>query len=112
MMRGGEIFVPKIPSMKMTDVATAISPKAGHKVVGIRPGEKLHEVLISAEDAWYTVEMDDRFSIEPSYRYWEVERKKLPGAKPVPEEFSYTSNNNSEWLQPRELLPLLGTETA
>ena len=112
MMRGGEIFVPKIPSMKMTDVATAISPKAGHKVVGIRPGEKLHEVLISAEDAWYTVEMDDRFSIEPSYRYWEVERKQLPGSKPVPEEFSYTSNNNTEWMKPQELLPLLGTETA
>jgi UDP-N-acetylglucosamine 4,6-dehydratase len=108
MMRGGEIFVPKIPSMKMTDVATAISPKAKHKVVGIRPGEKLHEVLISAEDAWYTVEMNDRFSIEPSYRYWEVERQQLPGAKPVPEEFSYTSNNNSEWMQPDELKPLLG----
>jgi UDP-N-acetylglucosamine 4,6-dehydratase len=111
MMRGGEIFVPKIPSMKMTDVATAISPKAGPKVVGIRPGEKLHEVLISAEDAWYTVEMDDRFSIEPSYRYWEVERQPLPGAKPVPEEFSYTSNNNTEWMNPDELKPLLG-ETA
>jgi UDP-N-acetylglucosamine 4,6-dehydratase len=111
MMRGGEIFVPKIPSMKMTDVATAISPKAGHKVVGIRPGEKLHEVLISAEDAWYTVEMDDRFSIEPSYRYWEVERQPLPGAKPVPEEFSYTSTNNTEWMNPDQLKPLLG-ETA
>ncbi len=111
MMRGGEIFVPKIPSMKMTDVATAISPKAGHKVVGIRPGEKLHEVLISAEDAWYTVEMNDRFSIEPSYRYWEVERQPLPGAKPVPEEFSYTSNNNTEWMNPDQLKPLLG-ETA
>jgi UDP-N-acetylglucosamine 4,6-dehydratase len=112
MMRGGEIFVPKIPSMKMTDVATAISPKAGHKVVGIRPGEKLHEVLISAEDSWYTLEMEDRFSIEPSYRYWEVERQKLPGAKPVAEEFAYTSNNNGEWLKPEELLPLLGKETA
>jgi UDP-N-acetylglucosamine 4,6-dehydratase len=69
-------------------------------------------VLISAEDAWYTVELADRFSIEPSYRYWETERKPLPGSKPVPEEFSYTSNNNSEWMKPEELLPLLGTEKA
>ena len=112
MMRGGEIFVPKIPSMKMTDVATAISPKAGHKIVGIRPGEKLHEVLISAEDAWYTVELADRFSIEPSYRFWESERAALPNSKPAPEEFSYTSNNNTEWMKAEELLSLLGTEPA
>ena len=70
------------------------------------------EVLISAEDAWYTVELADRFSIEPSYRFWESERAALPNSKPAPEDFSYTSNNNTEWMKGEELLPLLGTEPA
>ena len=98
MMRGGEIFVPKIPSMKIVDLAAALAPNLPIKVVGIRPGEKLHEVMVTTDDGRVTVELPDRFVIEPSFNFWARERSSLAGAQPVPENFSYASDNNTQWL--------------
>ncbi len=110
LMRGGEIFVPKIPSMKITDVAEAIGPGLKQRVVGIRPGEKLHEVLITEEDAWTTWEMPDRYIIEPSHIHWESNRPKPAGATPVAEGFYYNSRNNAEWMTGPQLQQLMSAE--
>ncbi|HEY4163433.1 MAG TPA: UDP-N-acetylglucosamine 4,6-dehydratase (inverting) [Dongiaceae bacterium] len=112
LMRGGEIFVPKIPSMKMTDVAAAIGPEAKVKVVGIRPGEKLHEVLITEEDAWTTWELPDRYVIEPSHSHWEAKRPAIPDANRVAEGFRYDSRNNTEWMPRDKLNAILQAEPA
>lgn len=95
-MYGGEIFVPKIPSMKITDLAKAIAPKAKAKVVGIRPGEKLHEVMISADDARQTKELADCYVIQPAF-YWWGKGNHAEG-KDVSDGFSYASNTNEQWL--------------
>ena len=113
LMRGGEIFVPKIPSMTMPDLVHAMAPGAGIKVVGIRPGEKLHEIMISADDARATVEFEDRYAIEPNFA--EFGRKPYSaadGAKPVAEDFSYSSDNNHDWLSPEGLLAMLEEKAA
>jgi len=96
-MHGGEVFVPKIPSMKVKDLAAAVAPEAEITYTGIRPGEKLHEVLISEDEARNTVEFDDMFIVQPSGttwfgRDWEKSGKKLP------DDYHYSSNNNTEWL--------------
>ena len=104
LMRGGEIFVPKIPSMKITDLASAMAPQAGVKVVGIRPGEKLHEMMISQDDARNTVDIGDRYVIQPSFV--EYARRPHAGAS-LDEGFSYSSDNNVEWLGGREMLAML-----
>lgn len=105
-MRGGEIFVPKIPSMKMTDLAVAMAPGICIKVIGIRPGEKLHEMMISADDARTTVDLGDRYAIEPAFS--EFGRKSFDGDHPmVVEGFSYASDTNDEWLSGEGLLALL-----
>jgi UDP-N-acetylglucosamine 4,6-dehydratase/5-epimerase len=98
MMRGGEIFVPKVPSMKVTDVAKAFLPNADFDIIGIRPGEKLHEALITLDDARNTIELDDRFILEPEFAFWSRKHYSDIGAKPVPEDFSYVSNVNDDWL--------------
>ncbi|MGR4865573.1 UDP-N-acetylglucosamine 4,6-dehydratase (inverting) [Caulobacter sp. LARHSG274] len=99
LMRGGEIFVPKIPSMTMPDLVKAMSPDAGVKVIGIRPGEKLHEMMISADDARATVELADRYVIEPTFVEYPRERfAAADGARPVAEGFSYSSDTNDDWL--------------
>lgn len=98
LMDGGEIFVPRIPSMKVIDVATAMAPHLPHRIVGIRPGEKLHEVMISQDDAMNTVEYRDRYIILPSFSYWKREGIYAAEAKNVPQEFSYASNTNPDWL--------------
>jgi len=103
-MRGGEIFVPKIPSMKVTDLAQAMAPQIATKVVGIRPGEKLHEMMISADDARTTVDLGDRYAIEPAFA--EYSRAPLAGER-LGEGFSYASDANDEWLSGDELLALL-----
>ena len=103
-MHGGEIFVPKIPSMKMTDLAAAMAPSLPIKVVGIRPGEKLHEMMISADDARSTVDLGDRYAIEPAFV--EYQREPLKGAR-LPEDFSYASDTNDEWLTGDGLLAVL-----
>jgi UDP-N-acetylglucosamine 4,6-dehydratase len=104
MMRGGEIFVPKIPSMRMTDLAEAMAPGLPIKVVGIRPGEKLHEIMISADDARSTVDLGDRYAIEPAFV--EYTREPLTGAW-LDEGFCYASDTNDEWLSGAGLLAML-----
>ncbi|MEK9753129.1 MAG: UDP-N-acetylglucosamine 4,6-dehydratase (inverting) [Rhodospirillaceae bacterium] len=106
MMRGGEIFIPKIPSMKITDLAEAMSPGIKQKVIGIRPGEKLHEVMITEDDARNTVEFPDRFVIEPSPAAW-TDHVLRDGAKPVEDGFRYSSDNNTEWLDADGLRELI-----
>lgn len=97
LMHGGEIFVPKIYSMKVTDLATAVAPHLPIKVIGIRPGEKLHEIMVPADDARNTIELEDRYVIEPQFSGWRGPDQGIKG-KPVPELFSYSSDNNDEWL--------------
>jgi len=112
LMRGGEIFVPKIPSMKITDLAKAIGPKTKAKVVGIRPGEKLHEVLITDEDAWTTWELPDRYVIEPAHVHWEARRPAILDSKRVADGFRYDSRNNGEWMTGEKLAEILQAEPA
>lgn len=107
MMRGGEIFVPKIPTMKVSDVASCIAPDTPQRIVGIRPGEKLHEVMITEDDARSTLELDDRYIIEPAFAFWDRESYTADGATPVAEDFVYASNTNTEWLDGPGLATLL-----
>jgi UDP-N-acetylglucosamine 4,6-dehydratase len=109
-MRGGEIFVPKIPSMRVVDLASAMAPGLKQEVVGIRPGEKLHEMMISADDARTTVDLGDRYAIQPAFA--EYTRKPFVDAKPAPEGFSYASDSNDEWLQGAQLLAMLEPKAA
>ncbi|MEK9723234.1 MAG: UDP-N-acetylglucosamine 4,6-dehydratase (inverting) [Rhodospirillaceae bacterium] len=97
MMRGGEIFIPKIPSMTITDLAEALAPGSKYKIIGIRPGEKLHEVMITEDDARNTVEFPDRYVIEPNPVAW-TGHVLRDGAIPVEDGFRYSSDNNKEWL--------------
>jgi len=106
MMRGGEIFVPKIPSMKIVDIAAAMAPGLPTKIIGIRPGEKLHEMMISSDDARTTVDLGDRYVIEPAFA--EYTRAPLDGGQ-VPESFSYASDTNDEWLEAEAFLAMLET---
>jgi UDP-N-acetylglucosamine 4,6-dehydratase (inverting) len=101
---GGELFVPKIPSFKIMDLAEAIGPDCEHKIVGIRPGEKIHEEMISAPDSYNAVEMKDYYAILPTKPIWNKEKfMKEFNAKPVPEGFSYNSGDNDEWLSVEDL---------
>ncbi|MBL8806886.1 MAG: UDP-N-acetylglucosamine 4,6-dehydratase (inverting) [Rhodospirillales bacterium] len=99
MMEGGEIFVPRIPSMRVVDLARAMAPGLPLRTIGIRPGEKLHEVLISEDDARSTVAFDDRYVIEPSFASWERRGHAAQGGRPTPENFRYASDTNDEWLE-------------
>jgi UDP-N-acetylglucosamine 4,6-dehydratase/5-epimerase len=107
MMRGGEIFIPKVPSMKVTDVAEAFLPGAKHDIIGIRPGEKLHEALITTDDARNTIDIDDRFIIEPEFAFWKRDHYSQQGAMAVGEDFDYVSNVNDEWLNAESLKSLI-----
>ncbi|MFB9866136.1 UDP-N-acetylglucosamine 4,6-dehydratase (inverting) [Vreelandella sulfidaeris] len=102
-MEGGEIYVKKIPSMKVTDLARVIAPGAKQEVVGIRPGEKLHEQMISAEDAHYTYEYPEHFKILPQINSWDKDANRIKDGKRVPDGFVYASNNNSEWMSDADL---------
>lgn len=102
---GGELFVPKIPSMRITDLARAIAPDCEHDIVGIRPGEKLHEMMISADDARHTVEMEDHYVIEPEFLWWTETRTRRGTA--VPADFSYSSDRNDRWLSVDELRDII-----
>lgn len=102
-MEGGEIYVKKIPSMKVTDLANVVAPEAKYEVIGIRPGEKLHEQMISAEDAYYTYEYPEHFKILPTINDWATCPKRIKDGKKVPEGFVYSSDNNSEWMKDDEL---------
>jgi UDP-N-acetylglucosamine 4,6-dehydratase/5-epimerase len=105
--QGGEIFVPKIPSMKIVDLALALAPGLEHRFIGIRPGEKLHEVMVPMDDSRSTVELEDRFIIEPAFQWWEENGGRIEGASPVPENFSYASNTNTDWLDSNRLAALM-----
>jgi len=102
-MVGGEIYVKKIPSMKVTDLARVIAPDARQEVIGIRPGEKLHEQMISAEDAYYTYEYPEHFKILPVINDWSNSPERIKDGKRVPEGFVYSSDNNSEWMTDEQL---------
>jgi UDP-N-acetylglucosamine 4,6-dehydratase len=105
-MRGGEIFIPKIPSMRVTDLATAIGPDCEQETTGIRPGEKLHELLITRDDARHTLEFDDHYVIQPGIHMWDYVESAVYGkerGRPVPADFEYASHSNSHWLDVKEL---------
>ena len=102
-MEGGEIYVKKIPSMNVVDLAKVVAPSARHEIVGIRPGEKLHEQMIGQEDSLYTYEYPEHFKILPAIHNWYTSSSRIKNGKPVGEKFSYTSDNNQHWMQPAEL---------
>lgn len=104
-MHGGEIFIPKIPSMKVTDLAKAIAPECEVEIVGIRPGEKLHEAMITEDDARQTLEYDSYFIIQPEFPWWSEENR--VGGKKLVDGFKYTSDLNEEWLSIEELKSLV-----
>jgi UDP-N-acetylglucosamine 4,6-dehydratase (inverting) len=102
-MEGGEIYVKKIPSILITDLADAVSPGVEQRVVGIRPGEKLHEQMIGIEDAPFTFEYTDYYKILPQIYEWSTDRKRIKDGFAVPEDFSYTSENNSVWYSKSDI---------
>lgn len=102
-MEGGEIYVKKIPSMKVADLARVIAPEAKQEVVGIRPGEKLHEQMISPEDAYYTYEYPEHFKILPAINNWSSDPARIKDGQKVAEDFVYASDNNPEWMSDAEL---------
>lgn len=102
-MVGGEIYVKKIPSMKVTDLARVIAPECRQDVVGIRPGEKLHEQMIGAEDSFFTFEYPEHFKILPAINDWGVSPERIKNGKKVPEGFVYSSDSNIEWMSDSEL---------
>lgn len=106
-MQGGEVFVPKIPSMKVIDIAKVIAPSAELEEIGIRPGEKLHEVLIHEDEARMTIELDDMFVVQPSEALWFGHDWQAVG-QPLPEGFRYASDNNSDWLSIEQIDEIIG----
>jgi UDP-N-acetylglucosamine 4,6-dehydratase len=104
-MRGGEIFVPKIPSMKLMEMAKAVAPGCEVVCIGIRPGEKLHEVLLSEDEARNAVEMDDMYVVQPAHSWWHKDNWKQ--AHPLPEGFRYSSDSNPQWLTGDQLFELI-----
>jgi UDP-N-acetylglucosamine 4,6-dehydratase/5-epimerase len=110
-MRGGEIFVPKIPSMRVTDLAQAMAPQLPIRLVGIRPGEKLHEIMVTEDDARTTLEFADHYVIEPELSFWSRPETPPGAASPVEDGFSYASDTNSEWLDEAQLAAMLGPGT-
>ena len=102
-MEGGETYVKKIPSMKVTDIARTVQPGAEHKIVGVRPGEKIHEQMIGVEDAPYTYEYQDYFKILPAIHDWDQDENRIKNGKIVSDGFSYSSENNVQQLSIQEL---------
>jgi UDP-N-acetylglucosamine 4,6-dehydratase len=109
-MHGGEIFVPKIPSMRLMDLAETIAPGCEVETIGIRPGEKLHEVLVSEDEARNTVETDEMFVIKPAHPWWKSEN--WVSARRLPDGFRYSSDTNERWLTRRELEEFVGLESS
>jgi UDP-N-acetylglucosamine 4,6-dehydratase len=109
-MHGGEIFVPKIPSMRLLDLAETVAPGCQVEYIGIRPGEKLHEVLVSDDESRQTLETEDMYVIQPSHPWWKSAN--WISAKPLPEGFRYSSDTNERWLTRRELEELVMPETS
>jgi FlaA1/EpsC-like NDP-sugar epimerase len=97
-MVGGEIYVKKIPSMRVTDIALATAPAAKHEIVGIRPGEKLHEQMIGPEDAPHTYEYAEHFKVLPAIHNWSQDPARINGGTLVAPDFTYCSDNNTDWM--------------
>lgn len=106
-MVGGELFVPKLPSMNIMDLAKVIAPECKADIVGIRPGEKLHEVMITKDDARRTLEFDDHYVIQPDFHFWERRFKENSG-KPVSEDFEYNSGANPNIMKPEQMREIIG----
>lgn len=104
LVHGGETFVPKIPSMRIVDLARAMAPDAEHRITGIRPGEKLHEVMVTEDEARVTYDIGDRYVIMPSRPTWHSEPPER--GKPLPDGFRYSSDNNTDWLTEEQLLAM------
>jgi UDP-N-acetylglucosamine 4,6-dehydratase len=104
-MHGGEVFVPKLPSMRLMDLAAAVAPDCRIRTVGIRPGEKLHELLISEDEARQTLEFDDTYVIQPMFPWWNPAR--WAGGRPLPADFRYSSDTNASWLTKTDLLRMI-----
>ena len=102
-MKGGEIYIKKIPSMNIIDIAKAVSNEAEHKIIGIRPGEKLHEQMIGIEDAPYTYEYPSHYKILPSINEWSTDPERIKDGKKVDQDFSYSSDTNPEWMDIKTL---------
>ena len=102
-MIGGEIYVKKIPSMKIIDIANVIAPNAKHKIIGIQPGEKIHEQMISSEDSYSTYEYKEHFKILPQINNWGLDTNRIKNGKKVPEGYVYASDTNTEWMSKTEL---------
>ncbi|HEX5619924.1 MAG TPA: UDP-N-acetylglucosamine 4,6-dehydratase (inverting) [Solirubrobacteraceae bacterium] len=107
LIQGGETFVPKIPSMRLMDMAAALAPDAERKVVGIRPGEKLHEVLVTEDEARHCYDIGDRYVILPQLATWDMERPER--GESLPDGFRYASDNNTDWLDEDTLRTMVGT---
>lgn len=105
-MQGGEVFVPRIPSMRIMDLAEAVAPGCEIEFVGIRPGEKLHEALISRDESRYTLELENMFVIQPVHPWWTAAN--WDQGRPLPDGFMYTSDNNDHWLTIQELRQMIG----
>jgi len=105
-MKGGEVFVPKIPSMKVVDLAKAVAPEAKINIIGIRPGEKLHEVLISEDEARTVVELDDMFIVQPAEALWFGREWEKIG-KSIKDDFRYISNKNDDWLSVEDIREII-----
>ena len=110
-MLGGEIYVKKIPSMKVVDIAKTLAPGATHKIIGIRPGEKLHEQMIGLEDSAHTFEYRDYFKILPAINKWSSDPERIKDGKRVDGKFSYTSENNADWMSEAELSEWISTNS-
>jgi UDP-N-acetylglucosamine 4,6-dehydratase len=108
-MDGGEVFVPKIPSMRISELAEAVAPNAKRRIIGIRPGEKVHEVLLTEDECRHAREFDDHFVIHPSFRFWGRDHVE-PGGAELPPAFRYASDTNDQWLTPAELRELAGLD--
>ena len=102
-MLGGEIYVKKIPSMKITDIALSVAPNTKQKIIGIRPGEKIHEQMIVFEDAPHTYEYDKHYKILPAIHNWSSDPSRIKNGKLVSSDFTYSSDNNKEWMTKEEL---------
>ncbi|MBV8461677.1 MAG: UDP-N-acetylglucosamine 4,6-dehydratase (inverting) [Acidimicrobiales bacterium] len=105
-MAGGEIFIPKIPSMRITDLADAMAPGVPRDVVGIRPGEKLHELLLTSDESRHSIDIGDRYVVLPEHPWWEA-NPHWPDGKPLDDGFVYSSDRNDRWLTTKDLAALL-----
>jgi UDP-N-acetylglucosamine 4,6-dehydratase len=107
-MQGGELFVPRIPSLKIMDLVTAINSSSEIEIIGMRPGEKLHEEMISQDDSWRTTKLNDRYIVAPVFAEWGYKGK--IGEK-VPEFFTYRSDNNDLWLNVEEIKKMISNSS-